>query len=109
MVRFLSRNSFSKTGSGAFFKDTFPARWKKIGESLRGLIERFISRAEGGGSRKRGVTGMEQFKWIAVDAETDEVVARGNSIAEAAENAKKKGFDDPVVTRALPEGQDMFF
>ena len=109
MVKYLSRNSLSKTGSGAFFKGTFPARWKRLGERLRGLIERFISRGEGGVSRRRGVASMEQFKWIAIDAKTDKVVARGDTIAETAEKAKEKGFDDPVVTRALPEGQDMFF
>lgn len=58
---------------------------------------------------ERGVTGMEQIKWIAIDSETEEIVARGASMEEAAEKAKIKGVEEPVVTRVVPEGQDMFF
>lgn len=35
--------------------------------------------------------------WIALDQDQSEIVGRGDTLAEAAEEARKNGVDDPVV------------
>ncbi len=36
--------------------------------------------------------------WIALNADESEVVGRGETVAEAVEDAKKHGVDDPIIT-----------
>ena len=40
-------------------------------------------------------------KWVAL-TEDNKVVGSGDSIKEAAEEAKKKGYDNPIFEKVLP-------
>jgi hypothetical protein len=103
------RNAPRKTGLLRFCKQIFPACWKKVLSKISASRKKSFLRREVALPHERGVTGMERQKWIAVDAKTEEVVARGDSIEDATEKAKRKGVEEPVVTRVVPEGQDLFF
>jgi hypothetical protein len=52
---------------------------------------------------------MEKPTWIAVNTETGEIIAQGNTMKEVSEKAKAEGIEDLFVTKAMPEGQEMFF
>jgi hypothetical protein len=109
MIYFYSRRYLPDKTFAVWYKRFFPTWWKRVLGRIRGCIEGWFLPGEVQVPRKRGVNGMEQRKWIAVDVDTDEVVARGDTIADAAEKAKEKGVENPMVTRAVEEGQDMFF
>lgn len=52
---------------------------------------------------------MEKPTWIAIDTETGEIVAQGSTMVEVSEKAKAGGIEDLFVTKAIPEGQEIFF
>lgn len=52
---------------------------------------------------------MEKEEWVAINDETDEIVASGSNITEVIEKAKAKGIDDPYITPVLPKDTEMFF
>jgi hypothetical protein len=52
---------------------------------------------------------VEKEEWLAIDPQTDRVVAEGGSITEVSEKAKAQGLEEPYITQVLPNDPEMFF